>query len=246
MSAPLPFSKEQRAALEKAIGYEFRGSKHLVKALTHRSWRNECIQRGEVEDMETNERLEFLGDAVLDLAVTSELLNIFPDKPEGELSKLRAALVQEKSLAQVSREIGLHEYILLGEAEDKAGGRRKPSILADAYEALLGAIYLDGGMRKAEQAIHLHFGKKLTAPSLTRRVTDHKTRLQEATQKLWKKAPHYRTATVTGPDHRRVFEVEAVINGEVIGTGQAGSKKEAGQKAARMGLKTLREREHTT
>lgn len=242
MSKPSPISATQRKALEQATGYKFRSLKLLVQALTHRSWRNERIQRGEAEGLETNERLEFLGDAVLDLAITAELLSVFPEKPEGELSKLRAALVQEKSLAQVAKELGLQDYILLGEAEDRAGGRRKPSILADAYEALLGAIYLDSGMRRASAVIQEHFGKRLTAPSLARRVTDHKTRLQERTQQLWKKAPHYRTATVTGPDHRRIFEVEVVINGEVIGAGQAGSKKEAGQKAARMGLKTLKER----
>lgn len=241
MSKPSIISAKERAAIEKAIGYKFRRLHLLVKALTHRSWRNERSRQGE-EDLETNERLEFLGDAVLDLAVTSELLKVFPDKPEGELSKLRAALVQEKSLARIAKEIGLHEFILLGEAEDRAGGRRKASILADAYEALLGAIYLDSSMSRAEKIIHEHFGKQLTAPSLSRRVTDHKTRLQERTQQLWKKAPRYRTATVTGPDHKRIFEVEVVINGEVIGTGQAGSKKDAGQRAARMGLKTLKER----
>lgn len=238
-----PLSSAQRKELETSIGYRFKKAAHLVVALTHRSYIHELKQKGSKEVLEPNERLEFLGDAVLDLVITVALLKQFPEKSEGELSKLRAALVQEKTLAKVAQELGLDKQILMGEAEARAGGRKKPSILADAYEALLGAIYIDAGTAKVEKVILKHFEKLLNTQSLSRRVVDYKTKLQEITQARWKKAPHYRTLTATGPDHQKVFDVECHLDGRVLGTGRANSKKEAGQQAARAAIQMLRKEE---
>ncbi len=232
-----------RREFEESIGYKFKRAAPLLEALTHRSIRHEIAQqrrRDGGEPPPSNERLEFLGDAVLDLAITAALLEKFPEKSEGELSKLRAGLVQEKTLAKVAQEVGLAEFIFLGTAEAKAGGRKKPSILADAYEALLGAVFLDGGPKKAEEIVLRHFEKRLGTHSLVRRVVDYKTRLQELTQARWKRTPQYHLREATGPDHHKTFQVECALDGRVLGQGKANSMKEAGQKAARAALSFLR------
>ncbi|MEW6777344.1 MAG: ribonuclease III [Bdellovibrionota bacterium] len=238
MSSALP--RETRAKIESALGYKFRSAAHLLTALTHRSYRHEQAQKGAGNAPEANERLEFLGDAVLDLVVTAALVDRFPTKTEGELSKIRAGLVQEKTLARIAQELDLGPFVLLGEAEAKAGGRKKPSILADLYEALIGAIYLDSNYAKTQTVVLRHFDSRLESNSLMRRVADYKTRLQEITQERWKRPPEYRLREATGPDHRKIFEVECVLNGKVLGEGRAGSKKEASQKAARAALQFLR------
>lgn len=241
-----PLTKDERQALEKAIGHRFRKVEHLWTALTHRSWHYDEQRRLDREDggekaaPSHNERYEFLGDAVLDLVVAEALFALYPDKTEGELSKIRAALVQEKTLAKLAREIGLDQAVLLGAGEESAGGRRKASILADTYEALLAAIYLDAGMKKADKVIRAQFTEFLKCPEAAGRVSDYKTLLQEFTQARWKAVPDYTLREASGPDHRKTFEVECRLNGEVLGVGRAASKKAAGQVAAKEALERLR------
>jgi len=224
--------------IQHRLGYRFRRPRLLREALTHKSYLNEAKETGELD----NERLEFLGDAVLDLVVSQHLLSAFPDAAEGELSKLRARLVNEKTLARVARRIGLGELLRLGRGETKTQGRNKPSLLADALEAVLAGVYLDGGLDAAAASVRAAFSEELAScdRSLLARG-DFKTDLQEVCQREFEMLPHYQMIRETGPDHEKLFEVEILIRGERYGIGVGTSKKEAEQMAAKHALEKLRE-----
>lgn len=218
-----------KSELERALGYGFRDPNLLTLALTHRSYANE---QGLPDH---NERLEFLGDAVLNLAVGHDLMLRFPDRPEGVLSKARASVVNEQVLSQAARSLGLGEYLLLGKGEERGNGRDKDSVLADAYEAVIGAIFMDAGYEPAAAAVRRHFDAVLEhlQPGDEK---DYKTRLQEVTQRQEQGVPQYHLAAERGPDHRKTFEVELYLGERLLGQGQGKSKKEAEQMAAREAL----------
>lgn len=211
--------------LEKNIGYHFRDKNLLKTAVTHSSYANE--NRG---GMAYNERLEFLGDAVLQLITSEKLFKENPDMPEGKMSKQRAALVCEDALAIYSKEIKLGDFMLLGKGEEATGGRNRPSILADAFEALIGAIFLDGGMDNAKKFVR----RFLDAAHLS--LKDYKTLLQEIIQKNPGERLSYVVTGESGPDHDKVFNVEVHLNSNVIGKGTGKSKKQAEQAAAKEAL----------
>lgn len=223
-------SEEIMTELEKNIGYEFRNSELLQLALTHSSYANE---RGTKKD---NERLEFLGDSVLGFVTAEYLFNALSDRPEGELTKLRANAVCEKSLAAFANEINLGAYVNLGKGEIMTGGRARPSILSDAFESVIAAIYLDGGMEQAKKFV-LRFVSKSTTDTV--QATDYKTMLQEVIQKNPDEHLTYSLAAQSGPDHDKTFTVEVFLNSNCIGTGDGPSKKKAEQAAAKEALKLM-------
>ena len=221
--------------LEKKIGYKFRDPSLLRRALTHKSFANE----GRLNALEQNERYEFLGDAVLELAVSHLMMELFPDFSEGGLSKLRAAVVNEASLATLARSIALGNYLYLGRGEDQCQGREKDSLLSDAYEAVLGAVYLDSGFFAAYRVIEAQFRdlmKQAMAEDITR---DYKTKLQEESQEHFRAIPRYQLVSEEGPDHDKTFEIHLLISGQVYGRGKGKSKKEAEQNAAREALEKI-------
>ena len=211
--------------LEKNIGYHFRDKNLLKAAVTHSSFANE--NRG---GLAYNERLEFLGDAVLQLITSEKLFKENPDMPEGRMSKQRAALVCEDALAGYSHEIQLGDFMLLGKGEEATGGRNRPSILADAFEALIGAIFLDGGMDNAKRFVRRFLDAAHTS------LKDYKTLLQEIIQKNPGERLSYVVTGESGPDHDKVFNVEVHLNSNVIGKGTGKSKKQAEQAAAKEAL----------
>lgn len=227
-----PDEKKKFKQLEKAIGYSFKKSVLLKRAVTHKSYANENKLPAE----EQNERLEFLGDAVLELSVSEFLMERHPTYSEGDLSKLRAAIVNEKQLANFARDFGIGDSLYLGRGEEQTSGREKPSLLADAYEAVLGAIYLDRGFSKASEVIRKHYAQLLDHAAAEEIYKDYKTELQEKSQSLFKAIPRYRLAGETGPDHDKTFQVELLIRNEVMGKGAGRSKKEAEQQAAKEAL----------
>lgn len=217
--------------LQKTLSYKFKNEAILAQALTHKSYANE--KKGIIKD---NERLEFLGDAVLDLSISHLIMERFPDLSEGDMSKLRASLVNENYLAVMAEEFELNQYLLLGRGEELSGGRNKPSILADSFEAVIAAIYLDGGFDAAFKTVSRHFIDLLSKTDL---YGDYKTRLQELTQERLKCMPSYTLKSTSGPDHARVFEVELHIEGKLYGDGKGKTKKEAEQKAAKEALENI-------
>lgn len=229
--------KKQLKKFERALGYSFKSRGHLKRALTHKSYANE--QRLPATDH--NERYEYLGDAVLELSISHLLMELFPEHAEGELSKLRAAAVNESRLAIVARDLGLGKYLYLGKGEDMTGGRDKPSLLSDAYEAILGAIYLDRGFKKAMSVVKKHFDDVLADADQSGFVKDFKTKLQEEAQGKFHSMPRYRLMKESGPDHRKIFEVHLFINEKLMGVGKGCSKKAAEQEAARLALSRLQE-----
>ncbi len=220
---------EALAALEERLGYRFDDGDLLRQALVHPSL--------VPESGGDNQRLEFLGDAVLGLIIGERLMRQLPDFDEGELSRLRAALVSADSLARLAADLGLGERILLGKGEEKTGGRAKTSILAACYEAIVGAIFLDGGYDAACRAVACHFGGDLRARA--QRYTDYKSALQELTQARYGAAPEYRTVDVSGPDHDRRYRIEVVIDGVVCGVAEGASRKKAEQRAARKAIEAI-------
>ena len=230
--------KEQRKALlkelEKRIGYIFKAKVHLDRALTHKSHINEIPDQG----IESNERHEFLGDAVLDLVISHLLCDRFVDRNEGELSKLRAAIVNEKALAKLARSFDIGKYLLLGKGEERTEGRQKNSILANTYEAILAAVYLDGGFKAAFDIIQKHFGPVLDDSEAMIPYQDYKTLLQEYTQMRFREKPCYKLSSTLGPDHNKTFEVRVTVGGkQTQGIGK--SKKVAQQMAAQRMLELL-------
>jgi len=228
-------NKDILAELESAIGYIFSDRSFLEEAVTHRSVLNESGGR-KIRD---NERLEFFGDAVLDFFLSRVLLDRFPDSREGDLTRIRASLVAEESLGNIARRIKLGKYLKLGRGEEKSGGREKRSILADAYEALLAAVYLDGGAVPAQSLVAAHFGPLLETGGVPSFGRDYKTEFQELAQSLHGTVPRYDHKKPEGPDHARVFAVQAFIGKELLGEGSGRTKKEAEQDAARVGLTRL-------
>ena len=217
---------DQRAGLAQRLGWDVRDQELFAQALAHRSWCAEHAGR------EPNERLEFLGDAVLGLIVTDYLYRSYPDLPEGELAKARAAVVNSVSLASAARQLQLGSALLLGKGEDSSGGRLKPSILADAMEAVIGAIYLDAGYAVTEEVVLRLFEERLTGAAKGPGEEDYKTRLQELCAQNYDELPIYRV-TDSGPDHAKVFRAEVFVGGTSTGRGEGRSKKQAEQMAAR-------------
>lgn len=227
--------------LEQNIGYTFKNKDLLIEALTHRSFAYERGEGGHTP--RDNERLEFLGDAVLELAVSHYLWHLYPHYTEGELSRLRSAIVREEELARLAEKLHLGEFLILGKGEEQTGGRKKPSILSGAVEAVIGAIYLDGGWESVMKFVETHLLPFLEALSnkdpLRELDHDYKTKLQEWMQGNFKKAPTYRIDREEGPDHAKVFYVSVLMDGRVLARGKGRSKKEAQQKAARVAYMKL-------
>ncbi|MBQ4616949.1 MAG: ribonuclease III [Clostridia bacterium] len=222
---------EQQAWMDR-LGYTFQDPTLLTKALTHSSYANEGKR-----DLQSNERLEFLGDSVLGMIAATYLFENDASS-EGELTKLRASIVCEQALSSYSRELGIGEQLLLGKGERMNGGRERASILADAFEAVLAAIYLDGGMEAARTFV-LPFLIKEIAAQRRRHFKDYKTQLQEIVQQTPEEKLHYVLVGESGPDHSKRFAVEVHLNSNVIGKGHGKSKKEAEQLAAREALKLM-------
>jgi ribonuclease-3 len=220
--------------IEKKIDYTFRDKQLLTLAFVHRSFVNEY--RGLMSDH--NERLEFLGDAVLGMLITEFLYNHFPYQPEGQLSRLRSHVVEAKSCASFSQQLDIDQYLLLGRGEKMNEERGRLSILADLFEALIGAIFLDRGLPEVKKFIFSHFQPAILA-MLEEPSKNWKADLQEHTQKLYQQTPTYELLKVTGPDHQKQFLVAVMLKGKEIGRGQGLSKKEAQQAAAEQALKTI-------
>ena len=218
--------------LENRIHYTFKNKKLLHEALSHSSYANEGKRT------RSNERLEFLGDSVLSIIVAKHLFTHYTHLPEGELTKLRASLVCEKSLHGFACDFGLGEFLLLGKGEELTGGRERPSIIADAFEALLAAIYLDGGMEQARKFV-LQFIPEHLNPKQAKGLNDYKTTLQEIIQQNKEEKIEYVPIEETGPDHDKTFVVEVHLNSNVIGTGRGKSKKQAEQFAAKEALELM-------
>ncbi len=219
-------------AFEKAVGYRYLDRNNAFAALVHSSWANENPQSG----LPSNERLEFMGDALLDFVFTECLYRGKPDCSEGEMSRLRSLIVCEASLSKAAESIGLGAWLLMGKGEDLGGGRSRPSILADAMEAVFGSISLDGGLEPAAETIRRLLASQYHAALSGKADADWKTRLQELLQQKGSVSIAYRVIGSTGPDHARVFEVEVTCDGATLGTGTGRSKKEAEQAAARNAL----------
>jgi ribonuclease-3 len=222
--------------LERAIGYAFSNRRLLYEALTHRSFVNETGDKSAKD----NERLEFFGDAVIDFFLSDQLFERFPDSREGELTRIRASLVDEESMAQLAARIDLGRYLRLGRGEIKSGGRGKKSILADAYEALVAAVYLDGGAEQVKRIVEAHFSPLMERHAAGTVSRDYKTEFQQMAQGKLGAAPKYVLKETAGPDHERFFTVETFVGKECLGEGSGRSKKEAEQAAARKGLARLK------
>ena len=219
--------------LETAIGYRFKNITLLQNALTHSSYANERWHNS----LLSNERLEFLGDSILGMNVAEYLYRNFPDRPEGELTRMRADMVCEKALAKVAARIDLGRHLLLGNGEEQGGGRNRDSILADAVESVIAAAFLDGGMAAAKQFIDRFVLVEIPVKKMHN--ADYKTALQELVQQKKNQVLTYVMTGESGPDHDKHFEVEVQLNGTPIGTGSGSSKKRAEQDAARCALEKL-------
>lgn len=219
---------------EEKIGYKFKKEKLLLSALTHSSYANEIKDKSL-----SNERLEFLGDSVLGIITGEFLFNQFNKLPEGELTKMRAALVCEQSLLLYSKKLGIAEFVRLGKGEEQTGGRERPALLADAFEALLAALYLDGGLEVAKNFL-LPYLKEF-APQALKGETfkDYKTILQEIVQKNPSEVVKYVIVSEQGPDHNKVFVAQVHLNRNIIGTGEGKCKKDAEQMAAKVALELM-------
>jgi ribonuclease-3 len=225
--------------LEQQIGYSFRSRALLDRALTHRSFANERTTEG----CQHNEALEFLGDSVLGFVVSAWLLQLFPDQDEGKLSKMKAYLVSETSLVDVAERIDLGRFILINRGEEKTGGRRKRALLADAYEALIGVIYMDGGTQAAERFLRRELSHKISSIDPATMIgDDYKSALQERLQAAGGPMPEYVLVEALGPDHRRTFRVELRVAGQAIANGEGNTIKLAQQEAARAALGSFGER----
>jgi ribonuclease-3 len=219
--------------LENAIGYQFRNITLLQNALAHSSYANERWH----DSLMSNERLEFLGDSILGMVVAEYLYRNFPDRPEGELTRMRADMVCEQSLAAVANGFGLGAHMLLGHGEEQGGGRTRPSILADAVESVIAAAFLDGGMEAAAGIIQRFILANVPVTKLHNK--DYKTGLQELVQQKKNQVLSYALVGESGPDHDKNFLVEVSLNGMVVGKGSGSSKKRAEQDAARCAMEAL-------
>lgn len=231
-------NKERLSEFEKLLGYRFTDLRLLQKALVHSSYAFEQAQAGK-----NNETLEFLGDAVLDLAVGHVLYRKYDEMREGELTRLRAALVNESHLAQVARQIELGNYLSLGKGEDASNGRNKSSILSCAFEAVIGAVFEDGGYHAACAIVDHLFIPAIETKKEEMLIADSKSRLQEKLQEKFNEGPSYRLDHEEGPSHMKMFTISVLFGDEVLGTGEARSKKEAEQRAAAAALEQIRSEE---
>jgi len=218
-------------SLEKRIDYKFKDEQLIIEALTHKSFKKPY----------NNERLEFLGDAVLDLIVGEYLFKKFPKKDEGTLSKIRASLVNEGGFAKLANAIKLGQYLYLSAAEENNNGRTKPSLLSNAFEALIGAIYLEAGLEKAREVSIKLLEETYPKIDLDTLCKDYKTALQELTQAVYGVTPSYELLGAVGPDHNKVFEVAVKLNDKLISKAKGKSKKSAQQEAAKIALDKLKE-----
>ncbi len=216
--------------LEKELGYSFSDSSLLLRCLTHVSYGRD---RGESH----NETLEFLGDAVLDLAISDLLMRRFPARDEGDLSRMRASLVNSAALAEKARELNLAKLLRMGKGEERSGGRKKESILAGAFEAVLGGIYWNGGYEAARRVVENYFAPDIKERKLG--LQDYKTRLQEISQMLFRAPPTYQLVAESGPDHEKRFVTEISVGGKILGRGEGKSKKQSEQEAAKRALEEL-------
>lgn len=223
-------NSSQLETLQKQLGYSFKDPSLLVKALTHVSYDRK-------KTGSNNEVLEFLGDAVLDLAVSDLLIERFPERTEGDLSRMRAALVNSAVLAEKANALDLGTMLFIGKGEERSAGRNKASILAGAFEALLGGVYQDGGYDPARRIVECYFAADIIEKTLGQQ--DYKTRLQEISQLLFRVPPSYRLVSESGPDHEKCFVTEISVGGKVLGTGEGKSKKQSEQEAARKALNEL-------
>ncbi len=222
-------------ALEQKLNYTFRRPELLSEALNHSSYANEH----RAAHLNSNERLEFLGDSVLGFVTAAFLFRQHPDLPEGDLTRIRAALVCEQSLYEVAQKLELGRYLKLGRGEEAGGGRQRTSILADATEAVFAAVYLDGGIQAASDLIHRVLLDAEKEEAVEERRRDFKTALQELVQRQADQVLAYRMVGEYGPDHDKTFQAEVLLNGGVIGSGSGHSKKEAEQMAAKAALSAL-------
>lgn len=227
--------KKELDEFQKAIGYYYKNPGVLLHALTHSSYSNENKMGRE----QSNERLEFLGDSVLSVVVSEHLYKKHTDLTEGELTKMRAAIVCEASLVKCSNRLHIGDYLMLGKGEELTGGRTRTSILSDAFEAVIGSIYIDGGMEMASSFIHMMLDDQMKASNKQVSFVDYKTRLQEKIQKDSGKKVYYELLEEKGPDHNKLFIVRVIVGDVPAGTGEGKSKKEAEQNAAAIALKSL-------
>jgi len=240
------FTKEERfkkyrsagsrfGELEQKLGYRFRNPGFLDRALTHRSY----IHTPENENLRANERLEFLGDSVLGMVTSRFLFENFPDKSEGDLTKLKSTLVSEANLSRVAKSISLGKYLNLSEEEEKAGGRERNSIVSDAYEAVIGAVFLDGGLVPVEKMIRNQILRRYLEITTDQALHNYKGELLEYMQALGLGLPRYDVLEERGPDHQKRFTIAVSVKGKKMGQGVGKNKKEAEQKAARMALENI-------
>ena len=222
--------------LARVTDYSFKNQELLYQAIRHPSY----VYEKDNPRVSDNQRLEFLGDAVINLAISNLLMESFPEMKEGDLSKYRASLVSENGLSCIALELELGDYLLLGKGEERTDGRKKLSILSDALEALIGAIYLDGGFAEALRVIAKLFSPLLESISPGKSVNDFKTNLQEYSQDAFQSTPQYRLEKETGPDHNKTFYAGVYLKGDLMGKGKGKSKKEAEQNAAKEALACLK------
>lgn len=224
--------------LQERLGYTFGDRGVLLQSLTHKSYGHEFFQDKPIA-LRDNERLEFLGDAILDVVVSDILLESFPNANEGQLSKMRAAVVNEKTLALLARSIRIQDCVRLGKGEAQTGGNEKISILSSTLEAVIAAIYLDGGFNAVYPVVRHLFGPLFVEERELMAFYDHKTQLQEIVQARWKVTPTYHLVEAHGPDHAKIFEIEVRMNGKTLAVARGSSKKDAEQNAARTAIITV-------
>ncbi len=228
---------EELGILQSRLGYRYKEASLLNTALTHSSYANE--RNLSIEHY--NERLEFLGDAVLEMVTSEFLYNRFKGHPEGALTKMRASLVRGDALGLYSSKLGLGDFLLMGKGEENTGGRKRASILADAFEAVIGSIYIDGGYQPARNFVLRYIEDRIDISADPIYARDHKTELQERVQASGGQAIEYRLTAQEGPDHDKTFRIQVCIGGEISGEGMGKSKKEAQQNAAKRALEKLEE-----
>lgn len=233
----MPNQEDRYLALETALGYTFQNRKLLQTALTHTSF-----VKGDRQKQQHNERMEFLGDAVLELCVSDHLYAHNPDMQEGDLTKTRARLVCEQALFQAACRLGVPSELCLGHGEELTGGREKPSVVSDALEAIIGAVYLDGGIECARTLVIDRIIRLLEDASVDATDHDYKTRLQEFVQKDHRGELRYETAAEDGPEHKKTFTIRVLLSGTEIGAGEGPSKLAAGQNAAKRALAYLNQK----
>ena len=233
--APGPLPAARLRVLERRLGYHFRNPELLVQALKHRSF----VYANQGRGLESNERLEFLGDAVLDLVVAESLFRRFPDQREGDLTQTKSVAVSRAVLARKASELGLEDFVLLSQEERQSSGGRQPSILSDVFEALIGALYLDGGLEPSRRFIERVVLQGLGAVIADEEHTNFKSKLLEHTQGLGAGHPKYQVSSEEGPEHNKIFSVEVIVTGQPMGQGRGLSKKEAQQMAAKDALQRL-------